>query len=247
MAYRHTLLLSIRYDFGSDYRLWKEVALQSEETLLWCTLQLPQDGGAQHDELWLKEVDGLNEDLVCLQQAFGAKLKRVLIVGDCNLQPDILSFTQEPNKRRMRAWDRLMEKWDLVLHNPRLDGVIREVWSPLRSKHLAFQSSSTHHGLGSPRAIDLVYSTGDLLLDVRIHNSLNCAPAPGVPCVWPGCLDFAKGDHFLLEILLQACGKAAGPKVTPCFPSAWHNAQRWARALQTTGALFSDIAGRTEL
>ena len=119
----------------------------------------------------------------------------------------------DPSGKRREAWEHFSTRWALILHNPTLSNEDeQQVWLPLRQRWVWIRSGSTRHGPSTGRAIDLMLSTGDLDVRLKIHNSVNCrqshidldlatgaVDSDEVCCPWHYCLEYASGDHLLIE------------------------------------------------
>ena len=180
---------------GGNRRFWFQLGAGSCNSLRVCVLQLPTTADVQADEDWVRELHGLSGDLEALLAGDGGQvLRRVLLMGYMNLQPDELGGGREPQRKRQQCWLRLAARWVLVLHNPHMAGQEHRLFLPRRQREVMVKGGSTRHGPGQGRAIDLVISTADVEVDMCIHNGLNCG-GPGV-CPMDGCFELATGDPF---------------------------------------------------
>jgi len=233
---------------GGDRRFWLALDVQEQEELMMCQVQLPPPGdGQESDQLWVHEVQQLQEDLEELRRRRGpGPLKRVLIMGDMNMQPDVLGGQREPRRQRHKHWKKLCETWNLALHNPQLQpDIVQEVELQSRSRWVRACWGCTRHGGGVGRAIDLVVATPDVNLEMIIHNGLHCGGPEA--CDWPTCTDYARGDHFLIELRLGAwLGTQGQVEASARFPKAWRDGARWAQALPQAAPLFRAFASAVE-
>ena len=89
-----------------------------------CCIGLPpEDDLVRADSVWLKEIEGLREDLKSISaDGTPSGLSSVLLVGDWNMQPNQLGGKKTRSRARDKAFTSLCEDWGLVLHNPCLRG-----------------------------------------------------------------------------------------------------------------------------
>ena len=234
----------VRTDIGNDTRIWLEVQ-GGHEVLLVCTLAFPT-AGAHHEEAWLSMLSGLHDDLCCIKSLQGlASLRRMILQGDFNFQPSCLGGGDDHSSRRRRAWERFVAEWGLILRNEPLDVQdVMEVVLPLRKRSVKLMRGSTRHGPSVGRSIDLVMSTCDVVLNATIHNGLQCDGLVDVDgahvassdnecnCAWDHCLEYANGDHFLIEMDVDFPILKARVHKCLLFPAAWHDGDRWSRGLE---------------
>ena len=83
--------------------------------MLICVPYLPTDD-ADHDLEWIDEVRGLSADI---EQLAVSEDDRILISGDWNFEPTVLSGLKQRCSNRAREWEILCSKHKLCLHNPR--------------------------------------------------------------------------------------------------------------------------------
>ena len=97
-----------------------------------------------------------------------------------------------------------MANQGLITLNPAVGlGPPQRVHLPLRQRDIRIVPGHTHHCAGQPRALDIMVATTGVAGMATIHNSLHCASAR--QCTWPLCLEYTRGDHFLVEAELAAC------------------------------------------
>ena len=126
---------------------------------------------------------------------------------------------------RRKKWIWFRRKWDLQLHNPSLQSEVVEVELPLRRSTIRIREGSTHHGLTVGRSIDIVLAGQAVDIEMKIHNSVHCAGGEG--CSWPVCLEYTRGDHFLITVdILFDVARWGGS--CQSFPGKWQDAERWA-------------------
>ena len=225
---------AVRSDIGSNRRLWVDVQLEGNATLHWVILTMPTSAGDRDDE-WVEELKGLAEDLTAFcTDSHHRDMPLIFGTGDMNFQPDELGGGREPCRKRQTAWE-LCRSFGLVLHNPPLaDQEIVSVPLPFRERHIRTREASTRHGIGVGRAIDLVFSSANLLADVTIHNGVHCAET----CPLQLCQEICRGDHFLLQVDVRVrAGLSSGP-AAPAFPGKWHDTNKWNLALRPAETLL---------
>ena len=220
---------AVRSDLGSNRRMWVDVQLKNGETLHWVVLTMPTSA-SDRDEEWLAEIEGLQEDIVALSATSRLPNKHLILgTGDMNFQPDELGGGREPLRKRQLAWERMCRSHDFVLHNPPLaEQSVCSLSLPFRNKEVRIREASTRHGIGVGRAIDLVFSSPQLVVDVVIHNGLHCSSS----CPLQHCQETCRGDHFLMEIKVDAAPSWSSGPAAPAFPGKWHDKDKWAEALQ---------------
>ena len=210
-------------DVGGPRRLWVQV--RGIGDVVWfCVLPLPTTSTSDADDAWCAELAGLDADLSVIFSNQG-RPTRTLIAGDWNMQPDDLGGKREPRRRRQAAWVRLRDKWKLILHNTRMTGASEQILLPIRRRTLTIQEGSTHHGSGEGRAIDLAAGSPDLAVDFLLHNGISCSRTGA--CTWHKCVEFAGGDHFLMELVLPEEESGSPETASPFFPKGWRDAERW--------------------
>ena len=96
---------------------------------------------------------------------------------------------------------------------------------PLRRCDVQLFNASTRHGKFTGRTIDLVCHSQELCVDVIIHSGVQCR-ADG-RCNWPECVEYARGDHFILEMLVSSVLLGDGGEAGPTCPLTWHGKLRW--------------------
>ena len=82
---------------------------------------------------------------------------------------------------------------------------------PLRRSTIRIREGSTHHGLTVGRSIDIVLAGQAVDIEMKIHNSVHCAGGEG--CSWPVCLEYTRGDHFLITVDIQLTWRGGGDHV----------------------------------
>ena len=213
-------------ELGSSRRIWLHGRMCSRGEMHIGFVSLPAST-ADSDREWLVEIEGLSHDLAIIRdKSRGLGLRNTIIMGDFNMQPDELGGGREPRRKRQAAWERQREEYGLVLHNPCVQRESKEsVWLPKRRRYVCVHPGSTRWDEKSCRAIDLVESSGDVVVEVTIHNRVHCCRE----CDWDMCPDFAGGDHFMVvatitdDVLVENDSSN-----TPVFPGAWHDKDRWA-------------------
>ena len=163
---------------GNSRLLWLLVEPTGTRKLHICFAYLP----ASDDDDWIMTLSALERDLqTILDRYVEGSLRRVIVMGDFNYEPQELGgATQRPTKRR-RALAKFMNEWGLELHNPDLNGDPQEITLPLRDRLVCIKEGTTRHGRGVGSSIDLGLSTTDMKTDLLVHNSLHYSRE--VPCV----------------------------------------------------------------
>ena len=228
---------------GSKRRLWIHVCPVDGPQLIWLVFYLPPND----DVAWKEEVQGILQDVDALQCVFqdkGLPLPALLLTGDANFQPFILGKGRDPKPQRDATWQSLMIALRVALLNPTFQGEHEFSLSlPSRSKTVTILPCDTHHcngGPGSSRAIDLICASDELIIQVCIHNGLHCK---GLGCSWDCCVEFTKGDHFLIEVL---CMDAKVSRATPAcvaLPRRWHEEVLWGHGISRATACLSALSG----
>ena len=109
---------------------------------------------------------------------------------------------------------------------------------PLRGRRVHIREASTRHGIGVGRAIDLVFCSPSLVVDVSIHNGLHCTNW----CPLEHCQETCRGDHFLIQVDVHVQpGRSLGP-AGPAFPGKWHDATKWAAALGPAESVLQSLS-----
>ena len=195
--------------------MWVDVQLKNGETLHWVVLTMPTSA-SDRDEEWLEEIEGLQEDIVALSATSRLPNKHLILgTGDMNFQPDELGGGREPLRKRQLAWERMRRSHDFVLRNPPLaEQSVCSLSLPFCNKEVRIREASTRHGIGVGRAIDLVFSSPQLVVDVIIHNGLHCSNS----CPLQHCQETCRGDHFLMEIKVDAAPSWSSGPAAPAFP-----------------------------
>jgi hypothetical protein len=171
-----------RSDIGSACRIWVGATGFENQVMDACTIALPT-AGSHHDDRWVEELEGLGQDLNVLCQGTPHEWSNVMIFGDFNFQPLVLGGPGSADSLRRRvAWNAFMREWGLVLHNPVMFGdELSVIHLPLRKRDVSICSGSTRHGPSTGRAIDLVLTSGDVELEVVVHNGRHCGGKGSLP------------------------------------------------------------------
>ena len=131
-----------------------------------------------------------------------------------------------------------------MIHNPTLHaGSARRIWLPLRKKEAKIYEASTRHDCHVGRAIGLVLATADLQVKVKVHNSIHCSAES--ECTWGECLEYAMGDHFIIEAEVRLEEKNHIDTAPQTFPGKWTFLRRLATLLPAGCASHEPIAGAT--
>ena len=225
---------------GSDRRLWSRVP-RTARPLLLVVLQFPPSGGTAKNEEWVNELSHLEADLAWFgNQGMDMDSADFLFMGDMNMQPEELGGGPETHLIRQRCWDKFKSKWGFVLHSPTLHGQSpQELFLPLRQRSVTIKPSSSHHGRGCGRLIDLVWSTPRLQVAVTIHNGIHCGGEP--TCSWKHCVEYAGGDHFFQGLQVNTEWHEGCEPATPRFPATWRCEERWRAALPHADAALAAL------
>ena len=225
---------AVRQDIGNNRRMWTDIVLEDGRSLFWVTLSLPPEG-TQRDEEWMTELEGLACD-VQLLHASSTKEPLFLCTGDMNIQPDNLGDRPEPSRTRQRAWEAFLDKTSFATFNPFwADPQPQEVHLPFRDRTVTIWPHTTrHHHRGPGRAIDLVFGSSSLAVDVFIHNSISCGGVGTCPVAC--CQEIGCGDHFLLRLEVALSPASSSSCAAPHFPGKWHDKRRWTTALRQAEA-----------
>ena len=207
---------------------------------------LPPDNATHGDEAWCSELKCLSADLCLLQEMFGVGDGHldVLLIGDMNIQPSALGAGPDRRQAREAAWNVFTTKHKLAIANPGLQGSQAvEVELPLRGKTVLIRPGDTHHhpAGGASRAIDLVLASQRLVLNVTIHNSLQCCSES--QCTLPLCHEYTRGDHFLVHADLSELFLLPERTDNSCMPNWLHDEKRWNdawKACATTLGCFAE-------
>ena len=86
---------------------------------------MPTQGGAELEQTWHAELQGLRADLIILGNHTRADTTppKILILGDWNVQPSCLGGGPDPRPPRDASLTSLSSDFSLVLSNPSLAGV----------------------------------------------------------------------------------------------------------------------------
>ncbi|CAE8693583.1 unnamed protein product [Polarella glacialis] len=233
------LAIRVREDIGSNRRLWTDVLLADNTFLHWLTYQFPPEGIA-NDVEWRNELEGLESDLVSLA-AEGGVIVNFIAAGDLNMQPEELGG-REHSRVRLCLWNSFVGRYNLLVHNPVVgEGELHKVFLPSRNRTVLIMPGSTHHGPGTARAIDVVFGSADIEVEVIIHNSLSCEGSTS-GCCWQNCQDYARGDHFFLELRLAVQVRGGALRATPAFPQSWLRQDKWEFALRQGRPVLKQLA-----
>ena len=102
---------------------------------------------------------------------------------------------------------------------------------------MSIRLGSTRHGPTVGRAIDLALCSPNVCAELTVHNGIHCYLQGS--CGWTECVEFASGDHFFQQLLVEFA-VAEGPiQALPRFPTAWRNKDRWHAALEKVKPLVS--------
>ena len=219
-------------DIGNVRSLWLSCDSSDGAPLSVCFTYFPTQGDRPADDKWLEQLAVLATDLSKVAtDGTPDTLRRTLITGDFNFQPPELGGSNDTRPVRQRAWAAFMRTWRLVLHNPTLHSdCVKEVTLPLRKRTTRIRTGSTRHDHHIGRAIDLVLTSQDLCVEVTIHNSIHCSLYS--PCAWPLCLEYARGDHFLIVIDVLLDHVIDFGSAYPRFPASWCKTERWLNAFE---------------
>lgn len=235
---------TVRSDVGSDRRIWVDFQLGNDSVLHWVILTMPTSAN-DRDSDWVAELQGLSDDIsFLLEQAESPSSLLVLGTGDMNVQPDELGGGREPSRKRQVAWEKFCRLHGLLLQNPPLaDQTVCSVELPLRGRRVHIREASTRHGIGVGRAIDLVFCSPSLVVDVSIHNGLHCSKW----CPLEHCQETCRGDHFLIQVDVHVQpSRSLGP-AGPAFPGKWHDATKWAAALRPAEPVLQSLSSIAHL
>jgi len=206
-------VITPREDIGSNCRLWISISEVLEYPLhAGCVAFPPFCKSGDNERQWLVEFNGLCEDIRILKAA--TPECGIILAGDWNGQPSFLSGVSDFSAMREKALSSFGTDCCLACLNPLLmRSVTHPLILPLRAKTVLIHPGSTRHdSVGEARAIDLTYSSHNLLVDFCLHNGVHCK---GKGCSWDHCVEFCKGDHFLQQILIWTKGhltsSSAGP------------------------------------
>ena len=227
-------------EMGSCRRLWFRIQCDEGSVLHLCFFYL-HTGSAPVD-VWTAELNGLDEDLRSLAGA--GVSSGILLMGDANVQPSRLGGGPDPNGARDSRLEAFLSKWELLLLNPSVGGCSRQqVALPLRGKDIQIRTGDTHHfhGESSSRSIDLVWASADLLAQLVIHNSLHCQP-DGTPCPFNNCIEYTRGDHFLLELRVGLGVEIDVGHAGARLPHWWESAVGWKHGLTAAGDVMESIS-----
>ena len=124
--------------------------------------------------------------------------------------------------------------------NPRFtQGPLHQIILPIRKKRVAIQPAHTHHShLGGSRALDLIFASASLAVDMRIHNSLHCRE---LGCSWDICHEFTAGDHFLTDFQLPHISLLPHSSGSIAPPSGWDDQVRWFQGLEEANGVFQSF------
>lgn len=220
---------------GGDRRIWGVLHRGGSYVPLYVVaFYLPALSSAAGDELWSKEMDDLEADLVLLEAAATEEGLRFEFVamGDANFQPSELGGEDDPRSSRRSRWSCFRERWNVPLLNPNLlDGEVHDVFLPRRGSFVKVRRGSTRHaarGLG--RAIDLVLS--NVPAEACIHNGVHCK-VQGRGCEWEDCVEYTRGDHFLVTASLEGSSDRPPSAVRTKAPKSWHDVMQWKHAFSS--------------
>ena len=230
---------AVRQDVGNDRRMWTDINLEDGQTLHWAVLSFPPEG-LQRDAEWTQELEALARDINQIQELSVRVDDFFLCTGDMNIQPDHLCDHPEPSRTRQRAWELFLDRTGFALFNTASFGnPPMSLFLPTRNRWINILPHATRHDpRGHGRAIDLIFGSPSLVVDMFIHNSIGCG---GMDCCpFPNCQEVGCGDHFLIHIEVALTTSDASSSAAPQFPGKWHCERRWGRVLrQIQGSLRS--------
>ena len=244
MLWRNTDVSPIE-DLGSNRRI---IAKVNASCCIWTILlYLPPDYGTARDDEWLHELKGLHDDMRTLAtRGIHPASHAFVVMGDINHQPRGLGGSGFANRRREHAWSSFLEEWGLVLNNPAVnDDSTHRVFLPIRQRLIHIRAGDTHHFQNvRARAIDVVASSTSANADVTIHNSVHCQSESS--CRWQSCSECTLGDHFLIEINVDANAPQNVSKSSMAMPKWWHSVQRWKTRMNAATPLLRAITNHIQ-
>ena len=227
---------------GSTRRLWVTCPTTDGVLHIACVYlpPLPRFGG---DDAWHEELEGLARDIGRIRGDLHGRQPRVFIMGDFNLQPSSLGGGPDRSPARDRHWNKFVQGNSLITLNPAVgSGPPQAVGLPLRGKDVMVLPGHTHHCAGQSRALDLMVATAGVARQAVVHNSLHCSATS--PCRWPVCCEYTRGDHFLMETVLEGRSVANDMGVGALrMPTWWLSPDSWAAGLAAAAPALERLNG----
>ena len=213
---------------GSNRRMWLRVTPSGGPTFLWLVFYLP----ANNDAAWKAEAEGILSDATTLLEQLSnpsGVSPGILLSGDANFQPFCICRVRDPKPQREATFQSVLSALNAVVVNPicEADDTV-PLQLPLRNKTVRVRSCDTHHccgGSGASRAIDLICTSSCLPAEVCIHNGVHCK---GLRCTWDLCIEYTRGDHFLIKTLLPNASVSFLTPATVSLPSHWREERNMA-------------------
>ena len=112
------------------------------------------------------------------------------------------------------------------------------------------RAGDTHHGHGSSRAIDMIAFSRGAVSHCTIHNGIHCIPealgeddahggATVQQCRWPQCMEYTRGDHFLMEASIEYGHHVDERLGCLSMPRWWHDGEAWRRGLNAAEGVIN--------
>ena len=89
----------------------------------------------------------------------------------------------------------------------------------------------------------IIGRTTDVNVSVDVHNSIHCNRDPENPCVWPDCLEYCKGDHFMITSTVRISSAILLGPAMPRFPMQWRDEERWEKGFAHAKDLLPTLYG----
>ena len=226
---------------GSNRRIWLHVTPSSGPTFLWLVFYLP----ANNEAAWKAEAEGILSDATTLLEQLSnpsGVSPGILLSGDANFQPFCICRVRDPKPQREATFQGVLSALNAVVVNPicEADDTV-PLQLPLCNKMVHVRSCDTHHccgGSGASRAIDLICTSSCLPAEVCIHNGVHCK---GLSCTWDLCIEYTRGDHFLIETLLPIASVSFLTPATVSLPSHWREESLWEHGISRASRCLSSL------
>ena len=217
------------------------VTPSSGQAFLWLVFYLP----VKDEVAWQSEAEGIISDALELSNRFSSlsgEAPRILLSGDANFQPFCICEERDPKPLREATFRRVLSALKAELANPCSGATsVSPIWLPLRSKTVHVRCSDTHHccgASGASRAIDLICASACLRVEVCIHNGVHCK---GLGCTWDLCVEYTKGDHFLMEAHLLDTSVSCVAPAAVSLPCHWHEESLWEHGISRASRCLSSL------
>jgi hypothetical protein len=223
--------VEILRDLSEGRIVWLRVSACSL-TFFICFFYLPPANSKEHEVEFVSTVSMIDATIAVLRSRLQeGKDLYVVLSGDANLQPSMLSDSGRAHPSREGMWSTLLVKHGLRLSNPSsLGATAHRVPLLCYGKEVKVKRGDTLHSCTPGRTIDLTAVSCSLQEHYLLHNGVHCKE--GFACTAMHCKDFCRSDHFLQETrVMDVKAEAQGDGVLPSFPRRWSESPAWRQGL----------------